>query len=195
MATKAEQTRKHLLDVGRRLVLQKGYGGVGLKEVLDTSGVPKGSFYYYFDSKEAFGCALLQDYFAEYDGRLGEVLALDGTAYERLMRFAQAWLDTSSQGGMASHCLVVKLAAEIADLSPDMSRLTDQGVAVMLAKVADLIALGQAEGSVRRGQTPAALAQSAYSLWLGAAILYKVKKDPAPLHDALEATRLLLAPT
>ena len=193
--TKGEQTRRHLLDVGRQQVLQKGYGGVGLKELLETGGVPKGSFYHYFASKEAFGCALLEDYFAEYEGRLEQLLGQEGDARTRLMRFWQAWLDTSAQGGLASHCLVVKLGAEIADLPGDLRRLTDEGAARLLGRVGAAVAEGQAEGSIPAGTPPDTLAQALYSMWVGAAVLAKVQKSARPLHDALSVTSRLLTPT
>ena len=194
VARKGEQTRRHLLDVGRQQVLQKGYGGVGLKELLEASGVPKGSFYHYFASKEAFGCALLEDYFADYERRLDQLLGQEGTAHVRLMRFWQAWLETSAHGGLANHCLVVKLGAELADLSGDLRRLTDQGAARLVGRVSDMIALGQAEGSIPAGLQPRTLAQALYSLWIGAAVLSKIQKDARPLHDALIATAQLLTP-
>ena len=59
---KSETTRQHILDTSFELVLHKGFVGVGLQEILKACDVPKGSFYHYFASKEAFGCALLEQY-------------------------------------------------------------------------------------------------------------------------------------
>jgi TetR/AcrR family transcriptional repressor of nem operon len=56
-------TREHLLATGETLSLRLGFTGMGLSELLATAGVPKGSFYHYFRSKEAFGEAMLQRYF------------------------------------------------------------------------------------------------------------------------------------
>ena len=54
--------KDHLLDCGERLIAHKGFVGVGLAEILSTAGVPKGSFYHYFGSKERFGEELLLRY-------------------------------------------------------------------------------------------------------------------------------------
>ncbi|EOY8498214.1 TetR/AcrR family transcriptional regulator, partial [Providencia stuartii] len=59
-------TREHLLVTGERLCLQRGFTGMGLSELLKTAEVPKGSFYHYFRSKEAFGVAMLEHYYAGY---------------------------------------------------------------------------------------------------------------------------------
>ena len=52
-------TKEHLLTTGYKLIAQKGFTAVGIKQILDTAGVPKGSFYHYFASKEAFGEAII----------------------------------------------------------------------------------------------------------------------------------------
>ena len=44
-----------LVDGATRLILEQGYHQTGIQDVLQAAGVPKGSFYYYFPSKEAFG--------------------------------------------------------------------------------------------------------------------------------------------
>ena len=50
----APSTREHLLEVGLERLRSTGYTATGVKEVLDLANVPKGSFYHYFPSKEAF---------------------------------------------------------------------------------------------------------------------------------------------
>ncbi|WP_394155484.1 TetR/AcrR family transcriptional regulator [Loktanella salsilacus] len=81
--SKSDQTRQRILSTGRDLVLQGGFGGIGLSRILSESGVPKGSFYYYFASKEAFGCAMLDDYVADYLTRIDALTAGPGTAGEQ----------------------------------------------------------------------------------------------------------------
>lgn len=193
---KAELTRQHILDTGRELVLRKGFVGVGLKEILDACQVPKGSFYHYFPSKEAFGCVLLEQYVADYEQRLDVLLAPgSGSGYERLMRYWSAWIDDPVLGGWAEHCLVVKLAAEVADLSEDMRHILNDGVAQLVARIAATLEEGQCDGSLRPALAPQATAQSLYQLWLGAALLAKLGQDKAPLRQALAATELLLIPS
>ena len=194
LTKKAQATRQHILDTGQQLVLRKGFVGVGLLEILKACGVPKGSFYHYFASKEAFGCALLQQYVVQYGQRLDTLLAADsGNAAQRLMRYWQAWLAEPDQGGWAEDCLVVKLAAEVADLSEDMRQVLDDGVQALVARIAGLIAEGREDGSLPPGAEPRALAQMLYQMWLGAALLAKLSRDTRPLQQALAATDVLLA--
>lgn len=194
LTKKAEATRQHILDTGRELILRKGFSAVGLQEILGGCGVPKGSFYYYFSSKEAFGCALLQQYVDDYRQRL-DALLTQGNGYERLMRYWQAWIDDPALGGWAEQCLVVKLAAEVADLSEEMRLVLNQGVASLVTRIADVIDEGRADGSLPPGPPPQTVAQQLYQMWLGAALLAKLGRDKAPLRQALTATEHLLAVT
>ena len=58
--------RDSILATGQRIMAGKGYSAVGLNEILTAAGVPKGSFYHYFGSKDAFGEAMLEAYFEDY---------------------------------------------------------------------------------------------------------------------------------
>src|SRR5690242_1088215 len=73
-----DDTRQHLLDTGHRMMAEKGFTSVGLNEILQTAGVPKGSFYHYFKSKELYGQALLADYFVGYLADMERRLTLPG---------------------------------------------------------------------------------------------------------------------
>ena len=194
LTKKAEATRQHILDTGHQLILRKGFAAVGLQEILKTCGVPKGSFYHYFLSKEAFGCALLQQYVDSYGRKVEGLLAADGTGYERLMRYWDAWIAAPHDAacGWAEECLVVKLAAEVADLSEDMRRVLDTGVQRLLARIAALIDAARADASLPAGAPSQALARVLYQMWLGAALLAKLSQDRSSLVQARAATVHLL---
>jgi AcrR family transcriptional regulator len=103
---------------------RKGFTSVGLNEILQTAGVPKGSFYHYFKSKELYGQALLEDCFVGYLADMERRLTLPGlNAYERLMDYWQGWQNRCTLEGHGDECLVVKLSAEVADLSNDAPHL------------------------------------------------------------------------
>jgi len=63
-AVKKQINREKLLDQGVNMLMAQGYHGTGLQEILDAVRIPKGSFYNYFDSKEAF-CAEVIEYYIE----------------------------------------------------------------------------------------------------------------------------------
>ena len=185
---KSEITRSRILSEGRALVLAQGFGGLGLSELLNAANVPKGSFYYYFDSKVAFGCDMLDAYVVEYLAALDAIIARPQPAAKRLESFFSAALEGDA-GSMADRCLVVKLAAEIADLSEDMRAILDEGVAAVCGRLALLLRQGAEDGSVILQPDPDAAATLLYSQWLGAAIVAKLSRSPIPLEQALADTK------
>ena len=54
-AREISDVRQNILQAARPIIGAKGFSAVGLTEILAAAKVPKGSFYYYFTSKEAFG--------------------------------------------------------------------------------------------------------------------------------------------
>lgn len=185
--------RQGILDVGQRIMAAKGYSAVGLNEILATAGVPKGSFYHYFGSKDAFGEALLDDYFTTYLAELDAVLALPGlTMAERLMKYWAIWQATQSFEDCQGKCLAVKLGVEVADLSEAMRTVLQRGTGGITDRLAMAVEGGVAEGSFTINDTPHAVAQSLYQLWVGASVLVKINKSVQPFATAMAATRQIL---
>lgn len=190
---KSDLKRQQILNSSLSLVLHKGFVGVGLQEILKNCGVPKGSFYHYFESKETFGCELLRYYISQYQQRLNQLWATDATAKHKLMHYFQLWIhDPEIDAGWADRCLIVKLAAEVSDLSEDMRIIMAQGTDILTQHISDLIRQGELEQSIRVNAAADAVAQVLYQMWLGAALLSKLHKNKSALEQALEASEFML---
>ena len=185
--------RDNILATGQRIMAAKGFTGVGLNEILLSSGVPKGSFYHYFGSKEAFGEALLAKYFEEYVAEIDSILALPGlTMAERLLRYWHNWQESQSFMDCQGKCLAVKLGAEVADLSEPMRLAMVQGTSAIISRLAQAIASGVEEGSLKVDGEPHNMAQSLYQLWLGASVMVKIVRTAQPFATAMATTRQIL---
>ncbi|MEB6336787.1 TetR/AcrR family transcriptional regulator [Serratia rhizosphaerae] len=188
-------TREHLLATGESLSLRLGFTGMGLSELLATAGVPKGSFYHYFRSKEAFGEAMLQRYFAHYDVAMLALFNDSGSdaRHQLLSYYAQA-ISFHCRSECHNSCLAVKLSAEVSDLSEPMRHALETGSAQVIGRLQDAIERGIREGSLAITMSPAATAETLYALWLGASLRAKIRRSVAPLTSALESIELLLRP-
>ncbi|MCG2579011.1 TetR/AcrR family transcriptional regulator [Dechloromonas sp. XY25] len=186
-------TRQHILETGHRIIAGKGFASVGLNEILTTAGVPKGSFYHYFESKEQYGQALLQEYFDNYLADLDQLFGAEAASgHERLMRYWQRWLGKQLEACAEQKCLVVKLAGEVADLSDAMRITLRDGTDQIVRRIARVIEAGIADGSVPP-LDPQMSAQTLYQMWLGASLLGKLHRDTAALETAMVFTRKLLS--
>jgi TetR/AcrR family transcriptional repressor of nem operon len=163
-----------------------------LTEVLAAAQVPKGSFYHYFGSKEAFGEAVLEAYFADYLARVDALLTEPGTAAQRLIGYFRDWLDSQTGDEAQSRCLVVKLGSEVCDLSESMRAALKRGTGGVVERLARCIEAGTADGSLLAAPDAEAMAVALYQNWLGASLLAKITRDRGPLDTAMAGTRQLL---
>ena len=189
----SRDARQSILDNGQRLMASKGFTAVGLTEILAAAGVPKGSFYHYFGSKDAFGEALLERYFADYLTELDETFRQPGvTMAQRLLNHWQHWRENQSSFNYEGKCLAVKLGAEVADLSETMRSALERGTSVIIERLRWAVSAGIADGSLSIGDSPVNSARSLYQLWLGASVMAKIVRTTEPFDTAMLTTRNLL---
>jgi TetR/AcrR family transcriptional repressor of nem operon len=190
------KVRTHILDTAQRIVGSKGFSSVGINEILEAAGVPKGSFYYYFSSKELFGTALLEHYFSNYLSEIDEFLTATGrtardrlAAYWKYFRVNQELHDAEGNG----KCLAVKLGAEVSDMSEEMRLALNSGTAAVIGRLARVIKEGKVDGSVSVTGSPSVAAHTLYELWMGASVMWKISHDRACFRNALAATEKILS--
>jgi TetR/AcrR family transcriptional repressor of nem operon len=193
IASESTDTRDNILAAGQRMMAARGFTAVGLNDILASSGVPKGSFYHYFSSKEAYGEALLDSYFDEYLAEIDKTLAQPGqTVAQRVMNYFADWRDTQSFMDCQGKCLAVKLGAEVADLSEPMRLALKKGTAGITGRLAKALEAGIAEGSLAVHESSQQTAESLYQLWLGASVMVKIVRNREPFEAALKTTRQIL---
>ncbi|GLX48709.1 TetR family transcriptional regulator [Streptomyces hygroscopicus subsp. hygroscopicus] len=193
MSVTKVETRQSLLEAARRIVAAKGYAAVGINEVLAAAGVPKGSFYHYFASKDAFGEAMMKSYFDDYLATMDGILADKGkSSAEHLMSYWQRFYDTQAADDCQGGCLVVKLGAEVSDLSEVMRAATKAGTTAIVDRLEQMISDGITDGSVSVGESPRMTAEALYDLWLGASMMAKIHRSAHHLDRAMTVTRQVL---
>lgn len=185
--------REHILETGQRIMAGKGFSAVGLNEILKDAGVPKGSFYHYFGSKEAFGAAMLERYFDDYLAQLDSTLSQPGLKMsQRLMNYWQQWQESQSFFDCQGKCLAVKLGAEVADLSDSMRLTLQAGTSGIISRLTMALESGVAEGSLSIDDEPARVAESLYQLWVGASIMVKIVRNTGPFDSAMSMTQQII---
>lgn len=189
MNAKNQDTRQHILDVGYELIVTKGFTAVGLAQLLKTADVPKGSFYHYFKSKEQFGEALIEEYIRSYMRRIQLVLnqpSLNGR--DSLLDYFSRWLEVNNGVCNANKCLIVKLSAEVSDLSETMRVSLAKGAELIIDALANTLQRGIEDGSITQLDCRV-VASQLYQQWLGASLLNKLVQDQTHLDLCLKTTK------
>jgi TetR/AcrR family transcriptional repressor of nem operon len=178
--------RRRLLAAGLELVHAQGFSASGVKDITDAAGVPKGSFYAYFPSKEAFAAAILDHYWSDIAARLLPILDADGLAQERIQRFFHALADEHEAGEFLLGCLVGNLSLELSGSSEpvreELVRILDAWGEALTA----CVRAGQGRsGGIRADLDAADLASLLIESWEGAALRGKVTRSRTP-YDRFE---------
>ena len=189
-----EDTRARIIEEGARLIHEKGFNNTGVQEILRASGVPKGSFYFYFKSKEDFGLAVI-DYFSQTMGeRLTTHLTNESLPHvERLRSFLQEMMEFFRQEGYSRGCPIGNMAQELADLSDTMRQKLKESMDRMQAAIAGCIRAGRESGELVTDLDPDEAAYFILNSWEGALTRMKTEKSLEPLmvFDRMVFDRLL----
>ena len=181
------EVRRRLLEAGLNLVHTRGFAASGVKDITDAAGVPKGSFYAYFPSKEALAAGILEHYWSDIEMRLLPILDADGLARERITRFFHALADEHEAGDFLLGCLVGNLSLELGGSSEpvraELVRILDRWDDALTACVRS----GQGgSGGIRADLDAEELASLLIEAWEGAALRGKVTRSRTP-YERFEA--------
>jgi TetR/AcrR family transcriptional repressor of nem operon len=174
--------RENLLNHGVALLMQQGYHGTGLQEILDAVQIPKGSFYNYFGSKENFAAEIIGHYIEPYLIQLQTYLnQSEGNAFAGLARYLDEGIAELEKTQFKGGCLLGNLTGEIGDTS-DICR---NALQLALNRYRDIWEIGfsraQKEGSIRTDKTAREIADLWVNSWQGALLRMKIEQSTAPL--------------
>jgi AcrR family transcriptional regulator len=85
-----DNTKSKIVNVAARLIGQKGYHAVSMREISEQSGVSKPTIYYYFNSKEGLFHYLFNTAIAYSDSQINEILARDISVREKMTELIKA---------------------------------------------------------------------------------------------------------
>ena len=177
-------TREKLLDEGVAMLIDQGYHGTGLQDVLQAVGIPKGSFYNYFESKEQFAAAVIQHYIAPFIQQLDGYLRqseLSGSA--ALESYYRGQIAESQRRQFRGGCLLGNLIGEIGETSETCRNAIRSALGRYRNKIMEAIEKGQREGAFRRDKTALEMADLLVNAWQGALLRMKVEQSVHPLEE------------
>ncbi len=187
---KAELTRTALLEEGIQQLSEHGYHGTGIKQVLDAVQVPKGSFYNYFGSKEAYVAEIIMEYNQQALNLFDEFIAHSSLpAHEQLKAIYDFMLNKLLASHCQRGCLIGSIAAEIGNRFELCQQAMQKSVQDWLARLHDLIQRGQTEGAIRADIAAADLAELVWAAWEGSLIKMKMDGD---IHTPRKVIHLTL---
>jgi len=175
-------TREEIIRKGAGLIHAQGFNATGIQQVLDAAGVPKGSFYFYFKSKEDFGLTVI-DYFREYIEAMTDKYLKDDNALplKRLSSFFDAYGDIFTKMDFCCGCPIGNLMQEMSDLNATFREKINEVYSEMQKGIEQLLGEARAGGYISDDTDPSQTAQFIINAWEGAIMHMKLVKDTKPL--------------
>lgn len=179
-----EVTKNALLEAGTRIMLTKGYNNTGIQEVLEATGVPKGSFYYYFDSKEDFALQIIEHFDSTYAEQLKRFLDDKKlNALERLKSYCNEGRKALKENQCRNGCLIGNLSQEMSDQSEVLRAKLEEVLTRWRNRFASVIKEGQENKLISKQFDNVTLAEFFQSGWHGAIMRAKTTKTTVPLDS------------
>jgi TetR/AcrR family transcriptional repressor of nem operon len=186
---RSEYTREALITAGIDQLSVHGYHGTGIKQILDEVNVPKGSFYNFFASKEAFVAEVIGHYSRDLLSQLSKFIAGEGKILTPVEQLRAIYLYSLKQ--YASHdfkksCLVGSIATEISAES-EMCRIElEAAMKHWLRFFSGIFEQAQDQQLVRDDLSPNDMASVYWAAWEGALIKMKMSADTQPVKRIME---------
>ena len=171
-------TRNVVLNAGSKLFIERGFSACSVQDITDAAGVPKGSFYNHFKSKEALAAEVLAEY---GKGTTDRSILSNGKLppLTRLKKHFAALNDHFSQ--CHDGCLVGKFMAEVSEDTPQIRNELLKVLTLWGEQISAVIAEGQQQGSIRGDLKASELANFLIDAYEGAILRTRVEKNPAAL--------------
>lgn len=172
------ETVDNILAIGTDLILRNGYNNVGLNKILQEANIPKGSFYYYFKSKEDFGLQVIKYYSKNSLTFLNSYLTDSSkTPKERIISFFEDMKNVYITKEYKEGCLLGNCSLELSDMSDAFSN----SVANELNKWQDSFEIciqeGQDNGSIKTDETAKMMSDFVLTTWEGSLLRMKSSKN------------------
>jgi len=187
------EVKDKILTIGIDLFSKKGYHNVGLKEILKTAEVPKGSFYHYFESKEDFGLQVINKY-----SLLGIAIFQQALEDEtkspknRIIGFYTNMIAHYLNKECKEGCLMGNSSNELSDLAESFSNVIAHEFNLWQKSLEKCIIEAQDEGEITGDIESRMLASFVLNSWEGALLRMKCEKTVEPLRDFITGLNMLL---
>lgn len=182
---KRKINKQDIIQSGHELFFEKGYGVTGISEITDRIGIPKGSFYNHFNSKEEFGIAVLDFYLNNNNNYLQDVLLnKNNSPLNNLKKFIVNFIEIQENVYHCTRgCLMGNMTTELADVNSTFQQKTkagfDDATAIFETCLENAKELEEVSKDLDTNQTAIFLVNS----WQGTLLRMKADKTIAPLNN------------
>lgn len=177
------QTKAQIIRAGAALLHRKGFNHTGIQDIVTAAGIPKGSFYFYFPSKEDFGLAVIEYFEGFMLDWMDRCLAqADCNPLESLRAFFGEITAFFDEHGCENGCPVGNISQETANVSDRLRERAREAMNRMKERFRDCVEKAQDRGDLDGSIDAEEMAGFILDGWEGAMLRMKTERSSAPLQ-------------
>lgn len=184
--SKAENTKRYIIEKSAPIFNIKGYGGTTLSDIVKATGLTKGAIYGNFENKDQVAIEVYKYNIIGVENILVEAMRDKKTAGDKLIAFTEYyrnnWKAVFARGG----CPIQNASVEADDNAPFLKKYVQRSVKGWIKGIVDIIELGQQEGSFKKKLNAEEVAHTIVITLEGGMMLGKILNDPQVLFTALD---------
>lgn len=189
MVSKQER-KEELIRKSIHQMYQKGYNGTSVKEITFAAGIPKGSFYNYFNDKEQYAIeAVMYYYKTMINKNINLLMDVSLEPLDRIIAFFDSTMPEMEKTNYSLGCFADNLTQEMASRSDVIS----EAVSEFYNSIISLFTVNLQEAMVKKQLSnvtePRILASSIYSGWQGALLRMKVDQEETVVIEFLQVLK------
>lgn len=179
--------KTEIIDIGTELIALNGYNATGIDTILKQAGVPKGSFYHYFRSKEDFGLAVIDRFAIQYEQKLGSFFDDSSVSpLSRIRNYLEHSLAHMTENHFTKGCLIGNLGQELADQNERFREKLAVIFQEWKERFSSCLTEAQKAGEISSNFHPDIVADFILAGWEGAILRSKVTKSPESLRNFID---------
>lgn len=178
-----EEAKTRILSIGAEIIHIRGYNNTSINDICIAAKMPKGSFYYYFGSKEDFATELIDFYYSFMFSIQEKYLNMDQLTYlERLRGYYQEFRYYFISKNCSGGCPIGNLAQELSDSNDTIREKLRVTLEKTKNNIATFLRLAQENGEISKRLDPEEFADFIFNSWEGSLLRMKVTKSIAPME-------------
>ncbi|WP_299797158.1 TetR/AcrR family transcriptional regulator [uncultured Maribacter sp.] len=180
---------EEILDIGYDVFRKNGYHNVGINQILKESGIPKGSFYNFFKSKEDFANKVMERYGETNANSIQDFLdKSELTPIESLKSFYSFMIDINESDMFLSGCIINNMSIEVGRINELMASKANEQFIGWLTILASVISKGQESKEITKKYSALEIAEYLHSGFYGTFSRMKVTRNRTYMDIWLEIT-------
>ncbi|MEU8183252.1 TetR/AcrR family transcriptional regulator [Micromonospora sp. NPDC049044] len=183
---RTSDARNKILGAAAALIEQRGYTALGVAEICAAAGVPKGSFYYFFESKQALARTVIDEHWVTQRRQWEQLLGSERDPLQRLRDLFEATEEVQRVGqqkaGVVAGCLFGNLALELSNQAEEIRDRLQEIFEEQISLIEQVVVEAKERGLAGSGVDSREAARSIVAQIEGRVLLAKLLNDPSQLE-------------